>query len=154
MKVTLDLVSRGWFSIKLSNGLDEVEIKASYLSNSPAIIISSVRTVLNGSNFASCICQAEPGEYRINFDKSNEVVNISVLEFPNSYSKDSNSKGKVLFEGTESIGVIAREIKRQYDRLLYKFGLEGYRNIWGYEFPLEELSLLKESFVAHKSKNC
>lgn len=93
MKFTLDLVSRGWFSVKLSNGSDEIKINASYLSNSPAIIISSVRTILNGSNFASCICQAEPGEYRINFDKSNELVNIKVLEFPNSYSKDSNSKG-------------------------------------------------------------
>jgi len=154
VKFTLDLISRGWFSIKLSNGLNEVEINASYISDSPANIISSVRTVLNGFNFSTCICQDEPGEYRIIFDKDNDLVNIKVLEFPNSYSKQPNSNGKLIFEGTERVDVIAREIKQQYDRLLYNYGIEGYQAIWSYEFPLGELSLLKESIEAYKSKNC
>lgn len=81
-------------------------------------------------------------------------MNIKVLEFPNSYSKQPNSNGKLIFEGTERVNVIAREIKQQYDRLLYNYGIERYQAIWSYEFPLGELSLLKESIEAYKSKNC
>lgn len=150
IKVMCNLEGRGWFVLRISDGINEVDIKASYLSDSPADIISSVRTVLDGSRFARCSCQDEPGEHRFIFDKNNEMINIRVLEFTKSFNKESNDIGNLIFEGTDNLYTFAKRIKRQYDRLLYNHGLEGYRSIWGYDFPISELARLNESIETYR----
>lgn len=108
---------------------------------------------MHGFPTATCRFQAEPGEYRLLFEQIGELVKLQVLEFASSFSKASNSQGTLIFEGTESAGAIAREVKRQYDKLLYLHGMEGYENLWGHEFPIRQLTRLKESFITHKSRN-
>ena len=152
VKITLDLTARGWLSVKLFNGLNEVEIYASYLSDGPRELISSARTILTGFPFATCRLQAEPGEHRLIFEQNGESVQLKVLEFASSFSTESNNQGKLIFEGTESAGSIARQIKRQFDRLLYNHGIDGYKSLWGHEFPKDQVTQLTETFTLYKSK--
>lgn len=153
IEVMCNLEGRGWFAIKISNGINEVEIKASYLSDSPIDLISSIRTVLDGSRDARCSFQNEPGEYRFIFEKNNEMISVKVLEFFKSFNKESNDMGKLIFEGTDDLYTFAKRIKRQYDRLLYNHGLDGYKNIWGYDFPASELERLNESIAAYRLRH-
>jgi len=153
IKFSCDLVDRGWIEVKLCNGEIDKYITASYLSDAVRDFIIAVTLVLNDSKNISCNWQEEPGEFRFVFTKEDIFITLRIIKFNTTFSTNNDNSGDLVFEGTEELIRFAKNVKQQYDRLLYKYGEEGYKKNWNYEFPLEELNCLNLAIIEHQPKD-
>jgi len=153
IRFSCELVDLGWIEAKLSNDVIEKYIAASYISDALRDFISAVISIVNGSKNASCNWQEEPGQFRFVFTSKDTLLTLKIINFNKSFSEKDDHNGDLVFEGTENLNSFAKNIKHEYDRLLYELGEEGYKNIWNYEFPLYELNCLKLAIIEHQLKN-
>jgi hypothetical protein len=143
IKIAFMLESKGRFSAELYNGTDTALVDAFIFIDAPKELLAAVMLLAEGIRETSCRWQTDPGEYRWLFASENEEVILKVCFFQNTFSKLEDESGVLLFSGNEGRRRFCSHIKQQYDRLLNELGPEKYKELWGYEFPTNELNRLK-----------
>jgi hypothetical protein len=140
--LTLSLVGRGWASALVANEDTQIEIVPSYISDAMTDLITAVMLIAEGAAETSCRWQVEPGEYRWFFSCEEENIRVRILEFPDVFCGLEDNKGTLIFTGVSGRTRFCTHVKQQYDRILFKYRSEKYKELWGYDFPLKELKRL------------
>jgi len=104
--------------------------------------------LLNGAEEKEVFFMDEPGEHRLllrRTGKENLLVEVEWFEDWKSWElMDKETKGEKVFSAEVSLLKVAHEVKASLDKLLEKFGVEGYKKKWiEHEFPLEPYERLK-----------
>ncbi len=95
----------------------------------------------------------EPGQNRWSLSLKEKLIELRVLEFKDTFSKLLNDKGKEVFLGYNDIIKLGRLIIRVYDGLKFQYGINGYEELWAYEYPQKEINQFKELFAEYKKKD-
>lgn len=143
LDISFELIGRGWVEATLSNGEKDVTINASYLSDAPNDLIIAVAVLLEGVKETTCSWQEEPGEYRWLLKREDDSVSIQVLLLKQSFSRQNNLSGQKIIVGQEDLDKFTQQIINEFDTIATKYTFNGYKNYWGYEFPINALNRLK-----------
>jgi hypothetical protein len=140
----LRLAHTGCIEARLSSPEQEVFVSATPLSDAPADLTRAILLLLEGSPEARCSWQEEPGEYRWLFTRQGGVVRLTVLDFPDAFSRQDDLRGECLFMGECELQWFASRLQQQFHYFLATLGAEDYQREWRYPFPAAELHRLQE----------
>jgi len=148
VKFEYNLTSAGWADSTISNDERQVKMQVSYLSDSLGDLTKAMVDLLNGAEEKEVFFMDEPGEHRLllrRTGKENLLVEVEWFEDWKSWElMDKETKGEKVFSAEVSLLKVAHEVKASLDKLLEKFGVEGYKKKWiEHEFPLEPYERLK-----------
>jgi hypothetical protein len=145
---TYRIVGRGWSEASLSDGLTGITVTASYLSDALAEMTDAVLTLLRGASHASCRFAEEPGEYRWIFERQHDNLMVVIRRFDDTFASEPDEAGQLIFSVEGKLKRLAVQLSNQLGELLERHGADGYRDLWGYDFPMlgyEKLaSLIRE----------
>ena len=144
------LVGRGWIETTLITEYSKIKIIASYLSDAPNDLITALALLLEGENETECLWQDEPGEYQWIFKRQNDSFELKILEFKGTSKWQNNENVHLLFCGTENLVKVAHRVLRRFNTIKIEHTVDGYKDLWGYEFPLKAIDRLR--FAAKEIK--
>jgi hypothetical protein len=139
-----EIVGRGWIKAILNSEGKETVITGSYLSNAPADMIMAVALLFEGRRETECAWQEEPGQYKWLFKKEKRDISIQVLWINKAFRRKCNEDGEIVFSAIADLLHFSRMVLRVFNTISLKYTAEEYRKIWGYDFPVQELSRLKD----------
>lgn len=154
MKLTFTyrLVGRGWSEAILSDGVRHVTITASYLDDAITLLAEAVIALLQTANRASCNWADEPGEYRWLLDRRGDDLSITILWFDQTFSRKPDEAGRVVFSVEGTLRRFAVQLRNQLQELLERHGAEGYKQLWGYDFPFSDYEKLTSLIHASRTR--
>jgi len=79
------------------------------------------------------------------FEADGLLLRIKILRFEETFSCLQNEKGSVIFETEEDLLKFSRKISREMERILIEYGADGYKRLWGHEYPAKEVNQLRKS---------
>ena len=134
MQFRIASLEHGWAELVLTHGEQRAEIVASYLSDSPAELLSALVLLMRGSDEERVVFEGEPGRTVMRLRRlGGDLVRIEVSGGP---GEDDDPAGPPWFRHTEPLERLARRVHGEFARLLREIGAEGYRRGWGmYAFP-------------------
>ena len=120
-----------------------------HLSDALGDLTEAMVDLLNGSEEKEVFFMDEPGEHRWllrRTERDNLLIEVEWFEDWKSWEMmDKDAKGEKVFSDEVSLLEVAHEVKAVLDKLLEKYGVEGYKQKWiEHEFPLEQYERLKE----------
>lgn len=117
---SLEDLHHGWWQATLSNGTDEVVIKASSITEEPLLLLLwAVRSLLSGANTSKCIWLVEPGQYRWLFTRMEKLIHINIIWFDDTRNW-SDDKGETVFRTEYDLLTFAKRLAHQLDQLAYR----------------------------------
>jgi hypothetical protein len=140
------LVGSGWAECTISVDDQHATMTASYLSDAFGDLVGAVIRMVEGQPEATASFAEEPGEYRWRFfRKETDRLLVRILDFPQLWGDRPDDEGKVLFEAECRLRTFAGAVLSESQRLLEKYGPEGYLGMWHeHEFPLEKQERLRQ----------
>ena len=151
LRFSWTLTGKGWIETSLSDNMNHLTLTTSYLSDSVTDLLWIVLSLLKGAEEGRCVWQQEPGEYRWLFSRQDEKIEIRILRFQETFSRQSDEQGECLLVLTCSLLKFATKIHKQLHQLLLLWGEEGYQREWGYPFPKAEWQQLKALLSSARS---
>ena len=153
-----ELAGAGWADAYLSDGTTSVEIPASYLCDALRDLVDAVQSLFT-TNSAECVWQEEPGEAKWIFLRKGDSIEIRV-EWWNETRTDPDRHewqlvlDKVMFSGEAKLLDFASQVDQELQRLLDRWGLDGYLREWvEYPFPVESHQRLRRAIAAYETAN-
>lgn len=138
------LAGTGWAWAKVGDDSSSAEVTASYLGDALGDLLAAIRTVLDGDAVARCSWWEEPGEYRWIFVRENRRVTLRLLEFDRLWSDAPDHDGRLIFQTSQSLRVMALAMSEGAAACLDEWGHEGYRATWvENDFPADELAAIQ-----------
>lgn len=133
MAFTFSVTSRGPGTItaELADDVACGQITASFLSDALGDLARVVIGMLRGAPHARCAWQEEPGEYRWVLERAGEHIRLRILWFPQTFSKQLDEAGRLVFATTCTLAGFAGQLKSQLERPLDEHGIEGYQEPYG-----------------------
>jgi hypothetical protein len=143
------VVGRGWIEATLITDDQEVIVAASYLSDAPYLLIIALALLAEEANDETvCLWQDEPGEYRWVFRRQEKYLELKVLKLEGTFSRQSDENAQLVFYGREELTKFVHRVMRELSAIKAEYTTDGYKELWGYEFPSQALNRLS---VAIKS---
>lgn len=139
-----EIVDRGGIKAILNSEGKETIITGSYLSDAAADLIMAVTLLFEGRRETECAWQEEPGQYRWLFIKDKKDISIQIIWFDKAFCRKGNEDGEVVFTANDELLRFSRKVLRAFHTISLKYSAEEYHKIWGYDFPAQELSRLKD----------
>ncbi len=143
LRLACTLTGKGWVEASLSDGINQVTLTTSYLSDAIFDLLWIGISLGEGAQAGTCVWQQEPGEYHWLFSRQEEQIEIRLLWFKETFSHRPDEEGDCRLVLECSLLKFATKLKKQLDQLLTTWGDEGYKRTWGYPFPQTELQKLK-----------
>jgi hypothetical protein len=116
----------GWAAATVANGQTEIIFPASYLCDALRDFVDTVQSLFF-TDTAKCIWEEEPGAVQWEFRRRGTRVDVDVRWHD----------GRDVFGGDDDLLHFALEVNRELERLLTKWGPEGYLKQWRHPFPEE-----------------
>jgi hypothetical protein len=138
----------GWAEAGIGDDVGHANLTASYLSDALGDLLYAVLRCANGAPEARCSWEDEPREYRWILGRDGDQVHLRILGFDDVYERRPDEAGELLFETRQDWVTVARSIALGASRTLEKHGEDGYRNQWGYPFPIATLALIRAGLDA------
>lgn len=142
-KFSLKLIGRGWTKATITNGSEEISVTGTYLSDAIRDFIMVITTIVEGAENVTCSWQEEPGQYRWLISRRDGSIELSILWYDKAFSHQRNEDGQQIFSCTADLRRFGKSVQRELDRMVYEYGVEGYKRTWNYDFPLRELDRLR-----------
>ncbi len=138
-----NLTGRGWMDATLIDENDNSKvITASYLSDAPYDLIIALALICEGVNETICLWNDEPGAYQWIFKRLNNYLELKIFKSEQTFKNPSIEKTDIVFSGQENLSKFANEVLREFNIIKAEHTTDGYKNLWGYEFPLQALNRL------------
>lgn len=137
------LVEYGWIDVTLATLDNEIKIIASYLLDAPNDLIIALALLLEGLNETVCLWQDEPGEYRWVFTKQENYFELKILQLEETFSHKSNENANLIFCGTDNLVKFSHKILREFDAIKIQHTVDGYKKLWGHEYPSKAIKRLR-----------
>jgi hypothetical protein len=138
------LGGHGWLDATVAAGGRSVTMCVSYLSDAPGDLTRETVALLRGANQAQCAWEDEPGEYRWVFKRDGDSLSITILWFDDVFPQKPDEDGAVFFEAECAVTDFATRLADQLQKLLNECGEQGYKEQWGFDFPMRKFEELKE----------
>lgn len=146
-----NLTGRGWIDATLLDENDNSEtITASYLSDGPYDLIIALALICEGINETMCLWNDEPRAYQWNFKRIDNILKIKIFQSEQTFKTPNIEKDNIVFSSQENLSRFVNRVLREFNLIKTEYTTEGYKNLWGYEFPLQALNRLN---IAAKSLN-
>ena len=129
------------------------ELYISYLSSSPLGDLAHQVTALMLSPDLTKVMSAwqdELGEYRWIIDRLANELNIRVLSFPQTFSREDDEQGSMEFEASCTLIRLATQVRGQLSWMLNEYGESGYEKRWRHPFPTAEYHSLTEAIIEYR----
>ena len=136
------VVGAGWANARISNGILEVELMPSYLSDALGDLIWAVVALLEGSQQQVCEWQDEPGGWRWELSRQESVLNLLILRIDAPLKSMFNKRVSVVFHETCNLRQFAIQLHNQLWKLVCERGFDGYEREWRHRFPVEQWKML------------
>ena len=151
VKITLDNPESGWAYARLSDGVKELVVTASY---SPVDVlrdfvdaVQSLRT----AEMADCCWSQEPGELHWRLLRKNDDLEVEILSFPDSRNPGQHHGHAIsIFNAQTSWLSFARQVLGSLESIKTNLGLEGYERSWRHPFPKEAYEKLQNAIHAQR----
>ena len=140
IEVQYKLVGTGWSECFLDVYGQSCTVTASYLSDALGEFVKALNHILGGGNEAKLSFDEEPGEYRwiLKRSEDNELL-IKIIEFSELWGNKDDAEGKVIYEVTCPAQEFGKALLVSLNRLLDKYGVDGYKEKWvDAEYPVEQ----------------
>jgi hypothetical protein len=150
MALTIDywLTGSGWAACTVRADGYDCKLSASYLSDALGKLVLAATMVLAGAHSVSVGFDEEPGEYRWSIIRTdNDTVLVNILSFSDLWSNQADADGTLLLSASCAPLEFGKAVSEAAEDVLKKHGLPGYKERWCYDFPSQELELLR-SYVA------
>ena len=109
--------------------------------------------VLAGAHSVAVGFDEEPGEYRWSIIRTdNGTVLVNILSFSDLWSNQADADGTMLLSASCTPLEFGKAVREAAEAVLKKHGLPGYKERWCYDFPSQELELLR-SYVAARERD-
>ena len=148
MALTIDyrLTGSGWAACTVRADGHECELSASYLSDALGKLVLAATMVLAGAHSVAVGFDEEPGEYRWSIVRTDDgTVLVNILS--DLWSNQADGDGTLLLSASCAPLEFGKAVRKAAEAVLKKHGLPGYKERWCYDFPSQELELLR-SYVA------
>lgn len=143
LRFSCTLAGQGWVEVTLSDGINQHMFLASYLSDGIGDLLKVVISLLEGIRQGTCLWEQEPGEYRWLFARQEEQIQIRLLSFSRTFSRQFDEEGTCILMFQCSLRKFATKLCKQLEHLLATWGEQGYHNTWGHPFPQEDFQKMK-----------
>jgi hypothetical protein len=137
------LVERGWIKVNLTTEENEIEFDALNLSDAPYDLIIALTLLLEGESETVCSWQDEPGEYRWVFKMQENHLELKILELKETFSHQKNENAHIIFYGSDDFIKFVHRVLREFNLIKTQYTVNGYKNLWGHEFPLVAIEHLR-----------
>lgn len=145
LSIEYDLVGTGWSTCVVRDDDKWVELTASYLSDALGNLAATAVILAQGADEARFSFDEEPGEYRWVIHGRGRDVRVRILAFKKLWGNEPDEVGEEVFATTCDRMVFGRAVLRALERVLEKFGSEGYKEKWvDADFPHREFAELEE----------
>jgi hypothetical protein len=124
------LAGRGWIEAGITDGVSQLSMVPSYLSDGPADLADAVIILLQGAQHATCSWQDEPGQYRWLLERQGDELEIKILRFEETFSRKLDEQGERLFSTRCTLARFAVQVHGQLQRLLVGEGAEACLSTW------------------------
>jgi hypothetical protein len=142
-----ELTGAGWSSATLSDDHSEAHLSASYLSDALGNLIAAVALVVEGVSSTSCSWDEEPGEYRWNFVRREDHMEITILWFNELWGQRPDSEGSPVFAGIYPVSTVARAFLSGADSVLSSMSMTEYREKWiEHDYPTQAVERLRSAW--------
>lgn len=130
-------ISSGWFMGEIKNNQNSLFFDASYITNFPddfmkALLFALGRWPQDEKRVSSFTVDSEPviTEWNITVVEERFVFRTS------TYNPDRPREGRTDRVLRLPVKLFLQDFLSEFNSVLNRFGLYGYRSEWGYEFPL------------------
>jgi hypothetical protein len=141
--VSCRLAGAGTIQAGVSDGVDDLILWPTYLSNAPADLERAVVELLQGARQATCSWQDELGQYRWLFERRGEELEIKILWFEETFSRKPDEQGELRFSTRSTLRGFAAQVHAQLGLLIGE-GAAAYRREWRHDFPFAVYERLGE----------
>jgi hypothetical protein len=151
--ITFELsdLRHGWCDILIGINNDEFSDSISYTPNDGLydFLVSLTKSFV-APKMTRIVCQLsnEPGYFAVSFWNHHPDIRL-VIQFVPDYGKSVTDEHKLVFDSTCDLWRFGRKVLQSYQNLLDVYDIEGYQELWGYQFPLREFKDLK-SMISKK----
>jgi hypothetical protein len=121
------LKSHGWAVAVVSDEHTEVSLPASYLCDALRDFVDAVQALFTTES-AECTWEEEPGRFCWKFRRSGDGCAVEVFR---------DNEESAIFSGDDDLLHLTSEVESALQKLLDKWGEDGYLKQWGYPFPKE-----------------
>jgi len=144
-----DLTGTGWAEAAVSDGKQSRRMTVSYLSDALGDMTRAVVRLLQGSQDERVSFLGEPGEHVWTLrSEDGKTLRVEVAWFEDWVEVDKSQEKREVFSTECRLLDFAQEVHAVLDRLMEKYGLEGYEQRWvEHEFPLTDSAKLKQEFA-------
>jgi hypothetical protein len=156
MTLTIDyrLTGTGWAGCTVRADGRDCELSASYLSDALGKLVLAGIAVLAGAQSMSVGFDEEPGEYRWSIAQAGAgMVRLNILAFQELWGNQPDSDGTPLLSVICARLEFAKAVREAAESVLKQHGPAGYKEEWRYDFPLQELDLLRSYLVAWEANH-
>jgi hypothetical protein len=137
LTLTYELRGSGTAEAVISDERASVTLTASYLSDALGDLADATLALMRGADRSRFAWAEEPGEYRWLLARQGADLQITVLWFRDTFSRQGDEQGGVVFRSQCSLVRFAGQVHGLLLRLLDDWGVEGYARQWkNHEFPL------------------
>jgi hypothetical protein len=143
LRFSCTLIGRGWVEATLANGINQQRFLASYLSDAIGDLLRVVISLLEGARRGTCLWEQEPGEYRWLFTRQDEQIQIRIVSFGQTFSRQFDEEGECVLTVQCSLLKFPTKLSKQLEQLLATWDENGYHSTWGYPFPQEDFQKMK-----------
>ena len=134
-----DVKSSGWADGEISNGIQKVEVTASYLHDTLSELCEMTLDVLDSATSGKVIFMNEPGEHHLIVTKLNETE----LSYQLFWYDDWESWGEIssdlyteVISGSCSISIFKEQVVNALKEIYTTLGPEIYKKRWiEHDFP-------------------
>jgi len=129
----------GWAELRLGSAERPIEITCSYVADSLGDIVRGFARLASDGGKFEVDCDSEScGSFLITFRRVGDRIEIVAKKAVADYEVETarHKRARFRYEGNWQSSV--RTIVQAYQRLLDQYGVAGYTDQWGHEFPCEE----------------
>lgn len=148
LSISYKVTGAGWAECVIVADKKSIVLTASYLDDALGNLAEATLSIAEGEKLAYAVFAEEPGEFRWKISKTNDKeVLVEILEFDDWEDfRQTDEKGKVIFEFECELLQFVRKIITCLSEVLNENGLEGYIKKWlMHEFPLKTYNELRNS---------
>jgi hypothetical protein len=136
------LRSHGWARATISSKEHQVSIRASYLCDALRDFTDAVQRIFV-RDMAECSWEQEPELVVWEFRRTDSVLTVKA---------QWDHEEKASFVGDDDLVHFSSEVDKELDALLSEWGEERYAKHWGYPFPKEAHTALKQAIKLERQR--
>lgn len=149
-------IKEGWASLTFVNNGQKDAIFFSHQFDGLEGLLDTVLALNLGSKDADCHLFADAESFGFQFDREGNQLFVKLFNFHGWMDympvADIAHKGFLVFETEIALKSFTEQVIQLFNKLRKNYGTEGYKEVWGNDFPEAKLTQL-ESLMSRRRMN-